>query len=167
MQDVPSSWIQLDIGPGRLFRISAYTLRHGSNSKQDFIRNWTLKGSTDGKTFDTLLRHKDDENISGQFASYTWLLEIEKPYRYFRIIQVGHNSSVCYTHSNPTYATETQLFVDIRDRALWRAHWEDGVSVFHERFNFVYCNADCDKYDFNRLLIWLSSCPNPSSLPLL
>eukprot|EP01122_Echinamoeba_exundans_P003708 TRINITY_DN13784_c0_g1_i1.p1 TRINITY_DN13784_c0_g1~~TRINITY_DN13784_c0_g1_i1.p1 ORF type:complete len:464 (-),score=96.24 TRINITY_DN13784_c0_g1_i1:51-1442(-) len=96
-QDVPSSWVQIDLGEGRRLKLTAYTIRHGVSSKQDFIRNWSLKASIDGVEFDTLKRHKDDESLnSSNFATATWKLsaqECTKAYRVFRIVQTGHNSS--------------------------------------------------------------------------
>lgn len=96
-QDVPSSWCQVDLGEGRRLKLTAYTLRHGVVSKQDFIRNWSLKASVDGAEFDTIKRHKDDETLnSANFSTATWKVsntECPKPYRYFRIVQTGHNSS--------------------------------------------------------------------------
>lgn len=96
-QDVPSSWCQIDLGEARRLKLTAYTLRHGVSSKQDFIRNWSLKASNDGVDFDTIKRHKDDESLnSGNFTTATWRVsaqECTKGYRYFRIVQTGHNSS--------------------------------------------------------------------------
>lgn len=93
-QDVPSSWLQIDLGPTRSLRITQYSLRHGTNSKKDLIRNWVLKASIDGKEYDTLRRHKDDESLTTPFGSKTWSIQgCKKRYRYFKIIQTGHNSS--------------------------------------------------------------------------
>jgi hypothetical protein len=93
-QDVPSSWLTIDLGAGRSLRITAYTLRHGGATKQDLIRNWTLKGSVDGLEFTTLMRHKDDESLSTPFASKTWTISgATQAYRFFKVIQTGHNSS--------------------------------------------------------------------------
>lgn len=93
-QDVPSSWFTVDMGTGRSLRITAYTLRHGGATKQDLIRNWTLKASVDGKEFITLMRHKDDESLMAPFATMTWAISGNtQAYRYFKVIQTGHNSS--------------------------------------------------------------------------
>lgn len=93
-QDVPSSWVQIDLGVHRSLRITHYSLRHGGNSKQDLIRNWILKASIDGIEYDTLKRHKDDESLSGPFEAKTWpIINCKKRYRFFRIVQTGHNSS--------------------------------------------------------------------------
>lgn len=93
-QDVPSSWFTVDLGAGRSLRITAYTLRHGGGTKQDLIRNWTLKGSVDGKEFTTLMRHKDDESLSTPFSTMTWTISgVSQAYRFFKVIQTGHNSS--------------------------------------------------------------------------
>jgi hypothetical protein len=93
-QDVPSSWIQIDFGPQRLLKPTHYTLRHGSNSKQDCLRNWVLKASTDATNWEVLMRHIGDESLNSNFATHTWeIRNCTKAYRYFRIVQTGHNSS--------------------------------------------------------------------------
>lgn len=41
-------------------------------------------------------RHQRDEALKGKFMSHTWKIKRqpnERPYRVFRIIQTGHNSS--------------------------------------------------------------------------
>lgn len=60
--DIPSSWYCIDLGlfifcklrviflgPGRTLLLTYITLRHGSNSRQDCLRNWVVQCSDDGK----------------------------------------------------------------------------------------------------------------------
>jgi hypothetical protein len=47
--DIPSSWVCVDLGISRRLLITHYTLRHGGNSKRDFLRTWVLQASDDCK----------------------------------------------------------------------------------------------------------------------
>jgi hypothetical protein len=113
--DIPSSWITVDLGAGRAIKANRYALRHGGNSKQDCLRNWVLKASNDNEEWVTLKRHKNDECLNSPFATNSWVLDPSEisaseasapsssaaaapksmtgPWRYFRIVQTGHNSS--------------------------------------------------------------------------
>jgi len=94
--DVPSSWVTIDLGEARSVKPDKYTLRHGGNSKQDCLRHWVLKASDDATNWLTLERHQDDKSLNSNFATHSWDINPEnctKPYRYFRILQTGHNSS--------------------------------------------------------------------------
>jgi len=93
--DVPSSWVTVDLGESRAVKPDWYTLRHGGNSKQDCLRHWVLKASDDATNWVTLERHQDDKSLNSNFATHSWDINPEnctKPYRYFRILQTGHNS---------------------------------------------------------------------------
>jgi hypothetical protein len=47
-----------------------------------------------GKTWIVLSRHRDEEVLNTIFASHTWAVPpCTKPYRFFRLLQTGHNSS--------------------------------------------------------------------------
>eukprot|EP01090_Pellita_catalonica_P005736 TRINITY_DN15975_c0_g1_i1.p1 TRINITY_DN15975_c0_g1~~TRINITY_DN15975_c0_g1_i1.p1 ORF type:complete len:565 (-),score=81.34 TRINITY_DN15975_c0_g1_i1:25-1719(-) len=92
--DVPASWFAIDIGVSRSLIPMHYTLRHGGNYKADSLRTWDFQGSQDGEDWTLLLRHIQDENLSGPFATHSWSVpDITTSYRYFRILQTGHNSS--------------------------------------------------------------------------
>jgi len=92
--DVPASWYCVDLGSTRTLLLTAYTLRHGGNSKQDCLRNWVMQCSDDGITWLVLSRHRDEEVLNSNFATYTWTIySCTKPFRYFRLLQTGHNSS--------------------------------------------------------------------------
>ena len=92
--DVPSSWFALDLGDGRSVIPTSYTLRHGANYRADALRNWDFQGSIDGVTWTMLRRHKNDASLNSGFATRTWPVPNQaQAYRYFRILQTGHNSS--------------------------------------------------------------------------
>jgi hypothetical protein len=91
--DVPASWLAMDLIHFKVLP-RAYTLRHGGNYRADSLRNWDFQGSNDGKNWTTLRRHTGDETINGPFDVKTFSVDdCEKPFRLFRIIQTGHNSS--------------------------------------------------------------------------
>jgi len=94
-RDVPASWFQLDLGPSRKVIPNYYTLRHGGNYRADSLRNWDFQGSLDAKTWMNLRRHNNDQSLNGNFATQSWPIVTENltAYRYFRILQKGHNSS--------------------------------------------------------------------------
>jgi len=50
--------------------------RHGGNSKNDCLRNWTLQGSYDGKTWEIISRHVNDTSLNAPFATYTTILSM-------------------------------------------------------------------------------------------
>lgn len=92
--DIPCSWISIDLGPYRKVTPTYYTLRHGLNYKADSLRTWDLQGSTDGVNWKTIKRHANDRSLNAPFAHASW--PIPGPvegYRFFRILQNGHNSS--------------------------------------------------------------------------
>lgn len=92
--DVPSSWFCVDLAPHRSLLVTYYTLRHGGNSKQDCLRNWVLQASDDGQSWNVISRHRDEKALDYNFATHSWSVEqCAKPYRYFRVLQTGHNSS--------------------------------------------------------------------------
>ncbi|KNC51157.1 uncharacterized protein AMSG_06508 [Thecamonas trahens ATCC 50062] len=93
-KDVPASWITWDLGHDYSVVPTHYSLRHGGNYKADSLRNWDLQGSTDGVTWSVLRRHVNDSSLNGPFDTATWPIDdVSTPYRYFRILQSGHNSS--------------------------------------------------------------------------
>jgi len=92
--DVPASWITINLGGSRSLIPNYYTLRHGGNSKADCLRNWTLQGSNDAKNWVLLIRHSSDSSLNGNFATCSWpILNCTQPYRFFRVLQTGRNSS--------------------------------------------------------------------------
>ena len=92
--DVPSSWYCVDLGPTRNLILTYYTLRHGGTSKQDSLRNWVLQASDDSKQWVVLCRHREEDVLGSKVSTYSWPVSTcTKPYRYFRILQTGHNVS--------------------------------------------------------------------------
>jgi hypothetical protein len=92
-KDVPASWFCIDLGRNRSVVPTYYTLRHGGNYKADSLRTWDFQGSTDGVQWSLLLRHTNDQSLNGPFATCSWPIKASVGYRYFRILQTGHNSS--------------------------------------------------------------------------
>jgi hypothetical protein len=91
--DVPSSWFSIDFGPHRHICLTYYSLRHGGNYKADSLRTWDLQGSMDGIQWKTLKRHNNDKSLNGPYATQSWPVQTTESYRFFRILQTGHNSS--------------------------------------------------------------------------
>lgn len=112
-QDVPASWLSIDLGRFRVLP-HAYMLRHGGNYKADSLRNWDFQGSTDGKTWVVLKRHSHDNTLSSPFATATFMLDKPAtiPYQWFRIIQTGHNSS----NHNFLVLSGLELFGELWDK---------------------------------------------------
>ena len=99
-KSVPSSWFCVDLGKTRRLALTHYTLRHGGNYKGDMLRNWDLQGSNDKQGWVTLSRHTADHSLNDVYAVCSWPVpnrfDTDKnppKYRFFRIIQTGHNSS--------------------------------------------------------------------------
>eukprot|EP01124_Arcella_intermedia_P032180 TRINITY_DN7458_c0_g1_i1.p1 TRINITY_DN7458_c0_g1~~TRINITY_DN7458_c0_g1_i1.p1 ORF type:complete len:637 (+),score=167.55 TRINITY_DN7458_c0_g1_i1:84-1994(+) len=92
--DIASSWLSIDFGPHRRITPSYYSLRHGGNYKADALRTWDLQGSVDGIVWTTINRHANDDSLNGAFAvSHFPVLGSTESFRFFRILQTGHNSS--------------------------------------------------------------------------
>ena len=80
-----------------------YTLQHGGHYKGDSLRHWDLQGSIDGKKWFLIRRHNNDCSLNSPFALHSWSIELSKReeaedeqnfrFRFFRILQTGHNSS--------------------------------------------------------------------------
>src|SRR3989338_8300742 len=84
----------VDLGSTRSVRVTHYTLRHGGNYRADSLRTWDLQGSLDGQSWTLLSRHSNDESLNSAFAVHSWpTLPLPTSFRYFRVLQTGHNSS--------------------------------------------------------------------------
>lgn len=93
-KDVPASWFCVDFGNNRLVRPTYYTLRHGGNYRADSLRTWDFQGSLNGQSWALLSRHSNDESLNSAFALHSWpVTNQSQAYRYFRVLQTGHNSS--------------------------------------------------------------------------
>ncbi|GJD06079.1 BTB/POZ domain-containing protein At2g30600 [Galdieria sulphuraria] len=81
-------WFALDLGAERVLACSFYTLAH-DGSESNFLRNWCLEGSKDGKSWTVLKEHQNDETLQSPLQRATWRLEEPTSqvfYRYFRVI---------------------------------------------------------------------------------
>jgi hypothetical protein len=121
-KDVPASWFSIDFGRNRSVIASHYILRHGGNYRADCLRNWDFQGSTDGLRWEVLVSHRHDQALQGPFALAHWEVPEaqQKAYRFFRVIQTGHNASsrnflvlanieIYGTIFDLTFATASQL----------------------------------------------------------
>jgi len=92
-RDSPDAWIAVDLTRLRRMCITGVTLRHGLKDESNFLRNWNLEGSADGKRWDVIRTHTEDLSLSGKgFPSASWDIESKVFYRCFRIFQTGPNS---------------------------------------------------------------------------
>eukprot|EP01047_Picozoa_sp_COSAG01_P022080 COSAG01_NODE_1301_length_10829_cov_20.185182_4_plen_526_part_00 len=93
-QNVPNSWMAVDLGAGRRLTVNHYALRHGLDSGNHCLRNWELQGSEDGASWTVLRRHDNDTTMEekGRFVAH-WAVEgATTAYRHFRVQQHGANS---------------------------------------------------------------------------
>ena len=103
------SYFTVDLGEGRYVIPSSYAIRN-RNGTTHIMLNWSFEGSMDNKTFDII----DRRNLNSGIVKYNiekiqsllktpgnishWKIENNerKAYRYFRIKQMGKNSSGNY-----------------------------------------------------------------------
>lgn len=95
--DSVNSWMCVDLGSDRLFRPTAYSLRHDLQGPRGVLRNWLFQAKMhENDEWVTISRHIDDKSIrclAGSVASFTIDNDGMNGYRYFRILQNGKNSS--------------------------------------------------------------------------
>lgn len=98
----PASWIAVDLGVGRLLYPTAYCLRSNDLNRCQ-LRNWRLEASSDvgAEEWVTLSEHRDCHLLDGRSAERVWGVDapgIEGAvgWRYFRVLQTGHDSSGKY-----------------------------------------------------------------------
>jgi len=78
-----------------VLRPTCYTLRTRDNSDTHHPRNWELQVSNDAQKWKTIKRHINDSSLNGINGTASWVLPgITEFYRYFRLEQIGNNSSV-------------------------------------------------------------------------
>lgn len=94
-KDLKESWWCLALGEKYSLYLTHYTLRHGLNEDNSFLRNWELEGSFDGSTWKVLKTHCNDRKLHGPSTfTATWPIVGEVgAYRFFRVVQKGKNSS--------------------------------------------------------------------------
>jgi len=94
----PQSWMAVDIGATRTLQINHYCLRHGSMHDNYYVlRHWELQGSNDGLNWTVLRQHSNDTSMgTTAYCEGHWEVNSpasNTPYRHFRILQTGKNSS--------------------------------------------------------------------------
>ena len=92
--NIPPSWLAVDLGEGRSLVVDHYCLRSDNNSDYK-LRSWELQGSLDGQTWQTLRAHQGDSSLSSQsMSTAAWPVDAgAQAFRHFRILQTGANSS--------------------------------------------------------------------------
>jgi len=92
------TWWQVDLGEQHCLTCNYYTLRQ--DGSQDFVRNWVMQGSNDGKAWVTLRSHVNENTVKlpGQYASWPVTGHAALfPYHLFRLLLTGPNSGA---HNN-------------------------------------------------------------------
>ncbi|KAA6424504.1 MAG: hypothetical protein FRX49_05716, partial [Trebouxia sp. A1-2] len=92
------TWWQVDLGEQHCLTCNYYTLRQ--DGSQDFVRNWVMQGSNDGKAWVTLRSHVNENTVKlpGQYASWPVTGHAALfPYQMFRLLLTGPNSGA---HNN-------------------------------------------------------------------
>ncbi|KAJ4459434.1 putative E3 ubiquitin-protein ligase HECTD1 [Paratrimastix pyriformis] len=93
----PNSWWQVDLGAGRLFTPTRYTLRH-SNRPANVVwrlQSWRLEGSVDGAegSWRTLDEHANEPNalpiLADAMVTFAVAPERAFPARHFRVLMTG------------------------------------------------------------------------------
>ena len=89
--------MMVDLGFGRALQVDHYCLRHGNNYERYILRNWNLEGSNNNIDWTVLREHKDDRSLAEEaYSEGDWDVNSaasNSPYRFFRILQTGPNSS--------------------------------------------------------------------------
>jgi hypothetical protein len=71
-----------------------YALRHGRGDGLGRLRHWELRGSSDGREWEVLKKHNDDDSLPDEgFGIAHWPLDTTKALSHFRVHQTGPNSS--------------------------------------------------------------------------
>lgn len=90
----PCSWWKIDLGENSQLMCNHYTIRQ--DGSLNYIRSWSLQGSTDDRNWLDLRVHHEEKTLSqaGQFASWPiHSANARVPLRFFRIILTGPTSS--------------------------------------------------------------------------
>lgn len=85
----------IDLGEQRKAKVNYYTYKHFAQSCC-YPRLWNFEGSNDKTTWDVLTKHDEPNNESFQNSNDTKSFPVPKCskfYRYFRVLNVGQNSS--------------------------------------------------------------------------
>jgi hypothetical protein len=94
--NVPGSWMMVDLGATRRISPNHYSLIH--DTCVCYLRNWVLEGKmddSDTSAWVVLREHVNDASINGVGATCSWPVtnvDINQCYRYIRIRMTGVNS---------------------------------------------------------------------------
>jgi len=93
------NWIQVDCLENWLM-VTHYTVRHNSTHPTNYIaRNWKLEGSEDGKTWEPLKSHVNDQSLqSGTLTASFEVQDCRRFFSKFRITQTGNGSDNTMTY---------------------------------------------------------------------
>jgi len=96
-QAMPSSWFSVDFTASRIkIKPTHYTLKHGYDIPDFFLRHWDFLGSKDGYNWVILCSHSNDTHLNGSgYATHTWKItnNDNMHYTHFRIRITGKDSS--------------------------------------------------------------------------
>jgi hypothetical protein len=124
-----NAWISVDFGSSIDIKVSSYTLMHGSRTDKFNLRSWSLQGSYDADTWESIISHSNDETLGGNYRSGTWFIGEthneqrtsqkpgklesghEKHWRYLRICVKGkYPVQVCGVEFYGTVRSERAIF---------------------------------------------------------
>jgi len=77
----------------RKIKPTHYMLRHYISFDTEALRNWNFEGSNNGKDWELIKHHRDDDSLKTKGQCHTWLVGTPNFYSMFRIIQTGFNSN--------------------------------------------------------------------------
>jgi hypothetical protein len=104
--DHGNAWIAVDFGEHHI-RPTHYSLwSHGGSST---LRSWSFQGSNDRVNWTVLSEHHDDERIRQPFATATWQISSDAPFRYFRVLQIGNN----WAGNRWMYVLKLEIYGDV------------------------------------------------------
>lgn len=111
-QNGGADWLQLDLGPGYSALIGSYQIRVNSVPEPARApKNWTMKGSADGRTWATLdTRTNQTAWASGETRSFT-VSGVSTYYRFFRLDITANNGDATYTQVAELFLIGTPQFL--------------------------------------------------------
>jgi hypothetical protein len=97
--DKPGQWVAVDLGASHRLVADHYALRHDNGGGQH-LRSWIMEGSDDGRTWQPLREHANDESLGAgrsNMAVAAWALDGAavggRSFRHFRVRQTGKNAN--------------------------------------------------------------------------
>jgi hypothetical protein len=102
--NIPNSWMAVDLGPGRQLVPNHYCLRHGFAHGGFRLLHWRFEGSNDGATWTVLKAHIYEASPFPEHGYSVAAWPVDPPaasgagaagspgFRHFRIIQTGKNT---------------------------------------------------------------------------